>query len=176
MAFKPRTKSFGGQDGEVVNEESPVVDTPRALKLLQAEAACLEQGGLVLRLAGLYTLDRGAHNYWLTSGKDVVGRADGIINLLHYDDAAGACLKALKEETEKSSIYLISDGNPLTREQICISAQKSALYSDKTIPNFLGTNKDPKGKVYDGSWSNKSLNWKPKYFSFDSFMNQPQCQ
>lgn len=172
MVFTSAGSVFGGLDGETVNEKSPVTDTPRAKKLLDAEAACLEQGGVVLRLAGLYTLERGAHNYWLTSGKDVAGRADGIINLLHYDDAAGACLSALKETTKKSSVYLISDGNPLTREQICISARKSASYSDTVMPAFVGTDKDPKGKVYDGSWSNESLNWKPRYISFDSFMEQ----
>mmetsp|Transcript_18857 Transcript_18857/g.27883 ORF Transcript_18857/g.27883 Transcript_18857/m.27883 type:complete len:171 (+) Transcript_18857:604-1116(+) len=164
--------SFGGLDGETVNEQSPVTDTPRAKKLINAEAACLKEGGVVLRLAGLYTLERGAHNYWLTSGKDVDGRADGIINLLHYDDAAGACLNSLKEATKKSAVYLISDGNPLTREQICLSARKSALYSDKVMPAFLGTDKDAMGKVYDGSWSNEALNWKPRYISFDSFMEQ----
>jgi len=176
MVFTSAGSVYGGLDGEIVNEKSPLTDTDRAKRLLEAEAACLEQGGVVLRLAGLYTLERGAHNYWLTSGKDVAGREDGIINLLHYDDAAGACAMALtqKKTTKEGVIYLISDGHPLTRRQICESAQQATHYADQKIPKFLGTDKDSKGKVYDGSWSNRALNWTPKYSSFDSFMSAQQ--
>eukprot|EP00548_Thalassiothrix_antarctica_P018878 CAMPEP_0194185398 /NCGR_PEP_ID=MMETSP0154-20130528/42529_1 /TAXON_ID=1049557 /ORGANISM="Thalassiothrix antarctica, Strain L6-D1" /LENGTH=106 /DNA_ID=CAMNT_0038903713 /DNA_START=6 /DNA_END=323 /DNA_ORIENTATION=- len=106
MVFTSAGSVYGGFDGETVNEKSPVTsDAPRAKRLLAAEAAC---PGIVLRLAGLYTLERGAHNYWL--GKDeVAGREDGLINLLHYDDAAGACMAALLKQRNKdeSNIYLI---------------------------------------------------------------------
>lgn len=125
-----------------------------------------------MRLAGLYSLERGAHNYWLTSGKDVAGRADGIINLLHYDDAAGACIAALKAGPEKTrgKVFLVSDGNPTTRQGICESALKAKMYSDAKMPSFLGSEADPKGKLYDGSATNAALNWKSKYVSFDEYM------
>jgi nucleoside-diphosphate-sugar epimerase len=140
-------------------------------RLAAAEEASLTNGGCVLRLAGLYTLERGAHNYWMTSGKDVAGRADGIINLLHYDDAAGACMAALKAgKVVRGKVFLISDGNPLTRQGICESAKKACMYKNSSIPKFLGKDSDSKGKVYDGSYSNSVLQWSPKYPSFDEFM------
>jgi nucleoside-diphosphate-sugar epimerase len=163
-----------------VNEESPLPDpsdnNPRSARLLGAETAVLGQGGTVLRLAGLYTLDRGAHNFWL--GKEEVGgRADGIINLLHYDDAAGSVVAALQVEdvaTVKGKTFLISDGHPLTRQQICESTVKSSKYSGMRIPTFTGPESDPMGKIYDGSVTNAALNWKPRYPSFDEFMAASQ--
>ena len=41
-----------------------------------------EAGGAVVRLAWLYLIDRGAHNYWL-SQLEVAQRADGLINQMH---------------------------------------------------------------------------------------------
>ena len=53
------------------------------------EKPVLDNGGCVMRFGGLYTSYRGAHNYWI--GKDSVPSSpDGLINLLHYEDAAGA--------------------------------------------------------------------------------------
>jgi hypothetical protein len=159
----------------VVNEDSPLPDpgaNARSARLINAEKEVLKHGGGCLRLAGLYAMDRGAHNFWLTSGKDASGREDGIINLLHYDDAAGAALAALLAgpTVVSGNIFLISDGNPLTRRQICESTLKSKQYRGKSVPKFLGSDSDPIGKIYDGSASNKALKWDPKYESFDFFM------
>lgn len=159
-----------------VNEHSPLPDPGsniRSARLINAEKAVLANGGGCLRLAGLYTLDRGAHSFWLKSGKDVTGREDGIINLLHYDDAAGSALAAVAAgpSVVSGNIFLISDGNPVTRRQICESAIKAEKFKDFKIPKFLGSDTDPIGKVYDGSASNRALKWDPKYGSFDSFMS-----
>ena len=164
-----------GSDGETVTETSPTADpatNPRTAKLVGAETACREGGGCVLRLAGLYTLERGAHNYWLESGKDIQGRADGIINLLHYDDAASACMAAIEAgpTAVAGKTFLISDSRPTTRLGICESAIKAAKYAGKTIPPIVGGSDMPRGKIYDGSWSDATLSWKPKYESFDKFM------
>lgn len=160
----------------VVNEDSPLPDPEgnlRSARLISAEKVVLENGGACLRLAGLYTMDRGAHSFWLTSGKDVAGREDGIINLLHYDDAAGAAKAALLAgySVVSGNLFLISDGNPLTRRGICKSALKSKKYQDMKMPKFVGSSSEPIGKIYDGSASNKALKWDPKYESFDMFMS-----
>jgi len=160
-----------------VTEDSPLADaesSPRVARLVNAEAACLAAGGCCLRLAGLYSLKRGPHNFWMTSGKPVKGGKDGIINLLHYDDAAGACLAAIKAGPKVCSgkAFLISDGHPMSRLQICQSALKAAAYSDCSPPEFEEGEQQllALGKVYDGSASNRALNWRPKYESFDAFM------
>ena len=59
----------GGNDVDVspiVTESSPLPSdpTPRVERLIKAENEVLKQeGGSVMRLAGLYLLSRGAHNY-----------------------------------------------------------------------------------------------------------------
>ena len=170
--------SYGpGDTTAPVTEESPLADidsSPRVARLVQAEQAALDAGGCCLRLAGLYNLQRGPHNFWLTTDKPVSGASNGLINLLHYDDAAAACLAALKAGPEvcKGRAFLISDGNPVSRLQICQSAMKAAIYSGCALPKFAES--EPHllalGKVYNGTASNQALNWKPKYETFDAFM------
>ena len=164
-------------EAELITEESPPADpesNPRTARLVYAEEACRKHGGCCIRLAGLYTLERGAHSFWLNSGKDVTGRADGLINLLHYDDAAGVAMAALKvgSGVVRGRNFLISDSHPLTRQEICQSAMKAKLFADKKMPKFLGSDSDPKGKLYDGKVSEKDLEWKPRYESFDAFCIQ----
>ncbi|CAM9984036.1 unnamed protein product, partial [Phaeothamnion confervicola] len=74
-------------------EDSPVSDSPRATKLLDSEAACRRAGGCVIRLAGLYSLERGPHSFWLARG-EVAALPDGVVNLLSYADAAAAVAAA----------------------------------------------------------------------------------
>lgn len=168
---------YEGVDGETVNESSPTSDpetNPRSGRMINAEKEVVACGGCALRLAGLYTLERGAHNYWLEkcSETGIQGRRDGIVNLLHYDDAASAALAALKvgPTVNAKQTYLISDGNPTTRGGICESALKHENYAKYAMPEFLGKADGLKGKVYDGTKSDEALEWKPKYSSFDAFM------
>ena len=180
----------GGDEVDVspiVTESSPLpTPTPRIERLINAEKEVLKyKGGSVMRLAGLYLLDRGAHNFWLgdtaeLTKEEISGRSDGVINLLHYDDAAGSVVAALKktisntdDDSEGGKVFLVSDGHPLTRLQICESSLKNKRYADRTIPKFKGSKEsgDPIGKIYDGSFTNEYLNWKPKYESFDKFMS-----
>jgi nucleoside-diphosphate-sugar epimerase len=159
----------------VVTEESELPDAagnPRSERLAAAERVVLSNGGACLRLAGLYTLDRGAHNFWL--GKETVaGRSDGIVNLLHYDDAAGAVVAALSVNDPSvvaGKVFLISDGRPMTRQEICESSLKATRYAGMTVPTFSGPPDGPIGKIYDGSASNQALQWEPRYTSFGEFM------
>jgi len=186
----------GGDDVDVspiVTESSPLrsTATPRIEKLIKAENEVLKQkGGSVLRLAGLYLLGRGAHNFWLgdtveLAKTEIAGRDDSVVNLLHYNDAAGSVVAALKRTIQSSNndsklddsqggkVFLVSDGHPLTRRQICESSLRNKRYADRTIPKFVGSkeNGDPVGKIYDGSYTNDFLDWKPKYESFDKFMS-----
>lgn len=68
-------------------QDSPVMPigrSPRTDLLLKSEKIVIEFGGCVLRLAGLYKADRGAHSYWLEKGTVDV-RPDHILNLIHYE-------------------------------------------------------------------------------------------
>jgi hypothetical protein len=63
------------------------------ISLIAAEESVLSRGGSVVRLAGLYTLDRGPHTFWLNNGT-CASNADGLVNTLHYEDAARVAIAA----------------------------------------------------------------------------------
>ena len=105
----------------------------------------VDSGGTVLRLGGLYHLRRGAHNYWVCSGKSPFASSpDGLINLIHYDDAAEAVLCALKEkpcggEGKKRQLYLVTDGVPISRKEIWYKKTIDLLHArpGKQVHAFL---------------------------------------
>jgi nucleoside-diphosphate-sugar epimerase len=173
--------SYGPGNSGVVTETSPLADadsSPRVARLVQAEEVTLKAGGTCLRLAGLYSLERGPHNFWITKSL-VESSPQGLINMLHYDDAASACLAALRAGPSvcQGRAFLISDGHAISRYDICASAIQASLYARYPMPTFTDAtaNQPPQqpwalGKVYDGSASNTALQWSPKYKSFDEFM------
>jgi nucleoside-diphosphate-sugar epimerase len=168
--------SDGAEDLDTVTESTPTAPlssrSPRTKQIIKAEDACLQKGGCCVRLAGLYHLNRGPHNYWMTSGNEVTGAPDSIINLLHYDDAAASCLAAIRAGPSVCSgkIFLMSDGHPISRKGICESALKSKAFKDSSMPIFAGGECFALGHIYDGSESKRLLQYSPKYSSFDEFM------
>jgi hypothetical protein len=62
--------------------------------MISAEEQVLSRGGSCIRLAGLYTETRGPHTFWLKNGT-VTSNADGLVNMLHYEDAATAAIAAV---------------------------------------------------------------------------------
>ena len=162
-------------ESDVVTEDTPIDEiTPRVERLMKGENACSKLGGFSLRLGALYKLERGAHTLYLQSGYDEIpGNKHGVVNLLHYDDAAAACLAAIKAGPVvcQNKVFLISDANPLTRKKICDIALKCPRFESCQMPTFVDDKNLP-GKRYDGSASNAALDWKPRFPSFESFMEK----
>ena len=95
LLFTSSISVYGDSGGNVVDELFRVDSrTARSKKMIEAEEQILQREGSVIRLAGLYSEKRGPHAFWLQTGA-VTGSPDGIVNLVHYDDAASACFKAL---------------------------------------------------------------------------------
>lgn len=178
LIFTSSISVYGDSLGNIVDENFRL-DT-RSLKstqMISAEEQVLLRGGAVVRLAGLYTESRGPHSYWLKSGSTIEGAADGIINLIHYEDAGSLVIKALMYNFGKSSddissnfqkVFLGSDNNPLSRRQICQAAIDSKIYSDP-MPQFA-CEFGPKTKTCNSLYTMKILNFNPKYSSFRTFM------
>lgn len=171
FVFTSSAGVYAEDQGGVVVEDSPVADSPRAAKLLAAEAKVLQAGGAVTRLAGLYLIDRGAHNFWL-SQKEVAQRSDGLINQVHYRDAADCAVAALLRGSA-GEVYVAADDKPLTREQICVEALKAPYFSTKQMPKFTGTDGGV-GKVLDSSKSRAAIGWEPTYKTFGDFIATTQ--
>ena len=81
MVFTSSGGVFKENGGGTIDETSEVSRTERSGKLLDAEAAALEAGGVVLRLGGLYRLESGPHNFWAKGGS-FPSKPAGLINLV----------------------------------------------------------------------------------------------
>lgn len=166
---------FAEDGGGVVDEAGGTLETPRALKLLGAERAAIEAGGAVVRLAGLYTRDRGAHAYWFKRGT-IEARGDGsLLNFLHYDDAAAFAKRAL-EARVADEVLLAADGSPRTRAGTVEAVARHPKFRDLVPPTFVVGETPPRrgpaggGRVYDCSRSAARVGgWAPAFPSLDAF-------
>ncbi|CAM8929907.1 unnamed protein product [Rhodiola kirilowii] len=167
--FTSSSAPYDCNDNGSCDEDSPDVPigrSPRTDVLLKAEQAALEAGGCVVRLAGLYNENRGAHIYWLEKGT-VDARPDHILNLIHYEDAASLSIAILKKNL-RGRIFLGCDNHPVSRQEVMDLVSKSGKFS-KTFVGFTGTS-DPLGKRLNNSKTREELGWEPKYRSFAEFL------
>ncbi|XP_073135278.1 uncharacterized protein [Henckelia pumila] len=167
--FTSSSAPYDCSDNGSCDEDTPVVplgSSPRTDTLLKAEKEALEAGGCVVRLAGLYKADRGAHSYWLERGTHDI-RPDHILNLIHYTDAASLSIAILKKNL-RGRIFLGCDNHPLSRQELMELVNKSGKFSKK-FDAFTGTN-DPLGKKLNNSKTRAELGWEPKYPSFAQFL------
>jgi len=166
---------FAEGDGALVTETGDVLPregNPRAAALLDAEDKVRARGGAVVRLSGLYTHTRGPHSFWLRAGK-VKGRPDGLINMVHYDDAASLVVAVLGTFPGQGAgqTFLGNDDAVLTREEIVAAARQHPDYRDAPPVEF-GPKEGPLGRRYDNSWTRNMTGWVPKYKSMSAFWAQ----
>lgn len=177
FVFTSSAGIYAEDEGGTVTEGAPTGTSPRQEKLKAAEAEALQAGGCVVRLAGLYLLERGAHNAWLGK-EEVASSADGLINQIEYGDAADAVLGALLNGTPRS-VYLASDDAPLSRAQIVDEARRLRRFADRSAPRFgdaaapagRGDYGGGKGKVLDSRVSREALKWEPTHRTFRHFID-----
>lgn len=172
ILFTSSTGVYPQDSGEVVTELSvaePVRETARILR--QAEDLILENGGTVLRLAGIYGPKRSIHlkrvlDETATIETDEPGRW---LNQIHRDDAASAALHllALDRGTIAGEIFNGCDSTPLRQPE-----------AYRQIAALVGLQKPPLGKAATGSTkrgltskfvSNEKLRntgWQPQFPSF----------
>ncbi|KAJ7955045.1 NAD(P)-binding Rossmann-fold superfamily protein [Quillaja saponaria] len=166
--FTSSSAPYNCNDNGPCDEETPVVPigrSPRTDVLLKAENVVLEFSGCILRLAGLYKAERGAHAFWLDKGT-VEARPDHILNLIHYEDAASLSVVILKKKL-CGRIFLGCDNHPLSRQELMDLVNASGKFSKK-FEKFTGTD-GPLGKRLNNSRTRKDLGWEPKYVSFSEF-------
>ena len=173
---------YAENSGGEIDENSEVsTSSERTKTLISAEQCVLQNGGDVIRFGGLYTKTRGAHNYWL-SGKisESPSNPNGLINLIHYDDAARVVLKTLLKDSDckpnsTGKLFLAGDGVPISRENICQAALKCPEYKDQAVLKLLKFTGDKNiidGKRYNISFLQTYLDWKPVFTSFKDFMEK----
>jgi len=160
---------FAENSGQIVNEESALNRTERNGKIIDAEKIVLEKGGCVLRLGGLYSLDIGAHSFYARGG-EIDSKPDGLINFVHYEDAASAVVLCLSSPSKVGGeLMVLADGVPISRQQIWEAVKSSNFYSGGPDVKFVG-GPGTDGKIYDCAKVRGLINWTPKYTSLQKFL------
>jgi nucleoside-diphosphate-sugar epimerase len=161
------TAVYAEEDGGRCVEGSPLADSPRAMRLRDAEARLVTAGGLVVRLAGLYDHDRGPHRVYLRTPSSP-RRPDGWISMIHYDDAASLCVRALIRG-HAGAIFIGCDDHPITRQELVRAVVRSQRYRSATDPlqacRFTGA-EGPYGRRCDSTWTRRELGWEPTHRRF----------
>jgi len=162
---------YAENESGTIDEKSEVLRTERSGKLLDAEQASLEAGGTVVRLGGLYRLESGAHNFWAKGGS-FPSKPAGLINLVHYSDAASALLLSLQNPSKVArQCLLVADGTPMSRQAILDAALKHPHFREATVEVMFTGGEGVDGKVYNCSKVREVLGWKPAFASFENFID-----
>ena len=115
MLFTSSTSVYAQTDREWVTEESaaePKHETGRILR--ETEQPVLDQGGIVVRLAGIYGPGRSYLLKRFLSGEAVVDpKNDRFVNQVHRDDAAAALFLLLDRKSSRCEIYNVVDDQPI---------------------------------------------------------------
>lgn len=110
VVFCSTTSLYAGQGGAVVTEDTPPrAESDRARVLLRAEAAILEQGGVVARLAPLYGPGRcELVRRFMLALPQLPGAPERRMNYLHRDDAVSALLMLAMQPWLEHGLYNVS--------------------------------------------------------------------
>lgn len=159
-----------------VTESTPPGSGDRAEMLAAAENATLEHpNSVVIRLSGLYSMNYAAHTLLLgASAFSFPGTSE--VNLLHYADAAHAVILALlfpKDDLQAlaSRTFLAAAKQSISVQNICEIALKHPKYSSCSTPQF-SNGYTPGWKKYNTEWTRQVLGWKPRWESYDDFMQE----
>lgn len=117
LLYASSTGVYGDHDGGRVDEQTPIEpETDREQVLADAERIASERApergidGTIVRFAGLYGPDRYRLDRYLNGPV-----TEGILNLLHQADAAGAIRHLLTEELARGEIVLAVDDEPVEK-------------------------------------------------------------
>jgi nucleoside-diphosphate-sugar epimerase len=163
VIFTSSTSVYAQRHRNVVTETSPAEpDTTEARTLRQAEEIVLENGGIVLRVAGIYGPGRSFLLRTLLNGTAVP--TDRIVNQIHRDDVAGAIFfLAQPRLIDPPRIFNVVDDMPVPQEEIL---EWLAARLKLPSPHLLARPPEQKRARSDKRVSNAKLRtfgWAPLY-------------
>lgn len=176
LAYTSSTSVYA-VDADWVDESAPLVQLSPTGEILRAAEVLLEewpQGQsvrtIILRLAGIYGPARHRLLDQVRLGaRELSGRGDSFLNLIHRDDAAGALLAVLQAPTARG-VFNCCDGQPATRAEIT-----AWLAGRLGLPEPVWSGPSSENRLFRGEGPNRRISshklqqatdWRPCYRDF----------
>lgn len=168
LLFISSTSVYAQNTGEWVSEESPAEPKHETGKILrESEDMVLSNGGIAVRLAGLYGPERSALLQKLLSGEAKIdSEHDRFINQIHRDDAATAIRFLLGQAKLERQIYNLVDNQPTLLSE-CYRWLAAKLSRPIPRPGTSASKRkrgDSNKRVSNAKL--RGLGWTPRYPTF----------
>jgi nucleoside-diphosphate-sugar epimerase len=171
FVYTSSTSVYAQTGGEWVDEESaaePVHETGKILR--DTEDLMRQNGGLVVRLAGIYGPGRSALlRKFLSGAARIDSGTSRYLNQVHRDDVAAALLHLVASSSERlsaASIVNVTDDQPITQRE---AYRWLAKKLDRSIPAVVARPSERKRGASNKRVSNRklrALGWEPKFPTF----------
>ncbi len=170
--FTSSTSVYAQKDGSWVDEESAAESAHETGRILrEAEELVRQNGGTVLRLAGIYGPGRSALlRKFLQGEAKIDGDGGRFLNHAHRDDIA-AGLVLLASNSPNESIYNVCDNEPLTQ---LATYEWLAEKFQLPLPERAETAGNRKRGMSNKRVSNRrlrALGWSPAFPNLETGMN-----
>lgn len=178
LLFISSTSVYAQTGGDWVTEESAAEPQHETGKILrESEHLVLDNGGIVIRLGGLYGPGRSAILRKFLNGEATIDpENDRFVNQVHRDDAAAAVQFLLRREESGGQIYNVVDNQPTLLSE-CYRWLATRL--NRSLPATANSTSKRKRGDSNKRVSNarlRRLGWRPRYPTFADGMEKSVLQ
>jgi nucleoside-diphosphate-sugar epimerase len=178
LLFISSTSVYAQTGGDWVTEESAAEPQHETGKILrESEHLVLDNGGIVVRLGGLYGPGRSAIlRKFLNDEATIDPESDRFVNQVHRDDAAAAVQFLLRRGESGGQIYNLVDNQPTLLSE-CYRWLATRL--NRSLPAIAKSMSKRKRGDSNKRVSNaklRSLGWGPRYPTFADGMEKSVLQ
>lgn len=173
ILFVSSTSVYGQTAGEWINEESPAQPQHENGKVLrQAEALVIENGGVVLRLGGIYGPGRSALLEKFLNGHAMLDpNCDRFVNQIHRDDAADAIVRVI-EHGVSGQIYNVVDNEPILQSNCYRWLAKRLSRAEPPSGRLSSRRKRGQSNKRVSNAKLRGLGWTPRFPTFAAGMEK----
>jgi len=182
ILFTSSTSVYAQNDGDWVTEKSPAEPKHETGKILrETERLIFTNGGIVVRLGGIYGPDRSALLKKFLTGDAVLDpEKDRFVNQIHRDDAAEAIRLLLTREGSAGEIFNLVDDQPVLLSEFYrwLAAKLNRplpLVGRPVLSGVEGSTSKRKRGESNKRVSNaklRAIDWVPRYPSFADGMER----
>ena len=174
ILFTSSTSVYAQNDGDWVTEKSPAEPKHETGKILrETERLILTNGGIVVRLGGIYGPDRSALLRKFLRGDAVLDpESDRFANQIHRDDAAEAIRLLLTREGSAGETFNLVDDQPVLLSEFCRWLAAKLNRPLPPVERSISKRKRGESNKRVSNAKLRAIDWVPRYPSFADGMER----